>query len=156
MECGLPGEAVAPRHREVLELGEIGVRVRIDLQLEEVEIDVVVGHRLERLGVGVGPAVVGGLERQARHRPIVNPTQLGVNRPPALADAARGCSADEREDGLAVAFRLHRPDAGHVEERPHGAGPGTGDAGEGGVGEDDVRGRAGGARLRSRQSTSAA
>ena len=30
--------AVAPRHREVLELGEVGVGVRVEPQLEEVEV----------------------------------------------------------------------------------------------------------------------
>jgi len=76
-------DAVAPRHREVLQLGEVGVGVGVDAQLEQVEIDVVIDGRFERselrrdvgrgAEVGIGPAVVGGEERQARHDPIVDP-----------------------------------------------------------------------------------
>ena len=112
----LTGEAVAPRHREVLELGEVGVRVRIGAQLEEVEIDVVVGGRLDREWRR-GRATRrrwGRAGGWARHPSWSRPARPSTGR---CHRGDAGVLGDQRQHRLAVALRLHGADARDVEQR---------------------------------------
>src|SRR5207245_1584662 len=74
-------EPVAARDREVLGLGQIGVRVPVDAQLERVEIDLVGEDGLPGALVGVRPAVVGGVEGKGRacHRAHLRRPSSGVS-----------------------------------------------------------------------------
>ncbi len=86
------GEAVAPVHREVLELGEVAVDVRIGAQLEDVEVELVVRRPLGAPDVRVGPAIVGREGQHDPHRLIVDPTIGRVNR------FVRGSLHDDERD----------------------------------------------------------
>ena len=139
------GEAVAPRHREVLELGEVGVGVRIGTQLEQVEVDLVVGAGLERHGRGTASRRrwVGAAGSSPSHRgPAARP-----RRPPAATPMP---SVGARRRARAPRRRSVRPSPGRRPGRraaPAWCAGGRRRCRERGVGEDDVGGRARRTRL---------